>query len=191
MKFKVGDRVIVHDEVGSKRMDGEIGVIKHITSEIDKMLIEFDNNIGGHDGYFIKSFKDEHCWWVDCCNCELIKPETIVIYRHNDTVVAKNTQTGEKAVAKCHPDDKFEFNTGAAVAFDRLLGRGVKEEYYNSKVVCVDANGMSFTTTGKIYEVVDGQFYDDGGNLRPACDTVKSLEELNRYTLGKFIEVVE
>ena len=53
---------------------------------------------------------------------EPIENETIVIYRKGKEVIALDKATGKKAVAKCCPDDEFDFNTGAKLAFDRLLG---------------------------------------------------------------------
>jgi hypothetical protein len=51
-----------------------------------------------------------------------LKNESIVIYRKGQEVIALDKTTGKKAVAKCCPDDEFDFNTGAKLAFDRLLG---------------------------------------------------------------------
>lgn len=46
--------------------------------------------------------------------------ETIVIYRDGNTVVAVNKNTHEKAIARCHPDDEFDFGIGAKIALERL-----------------------------------------------------------------------
>lgn len=57
---------------------------------------------------------------------ELVKPikeEAIVIYRKGDKVYALDKQTGEKASAKCHREDEFDFKKGAEIAFNRLLGK--------------------------------------------------------------------
>lgn len=52
--------------------------------------------------------------------------ETIVIYRKDNKVIALDKSTGEKAEAKCNPDDEFDFRTGAKLAFNRLMGENVK-----------------------------------------------------------------
>lgn len=52
---------------------------------------------------------------------------TIVIYQKGNQTIALNKVTGEKAVAKCHPDDEFNFEVGANLAFQRLFG-GKKDE---------------------------------------------------------------
>ena len=53
---------------------------------------------------------------------------TIVIYTKGNQVIALDKATGEKAVAKCHPDDEFDFNIGAKLAFERLMGCEEKPE---------------------------------------------------------------
>ena len=196
MKFKVGDRVKVTGHECLIYFKNDTGTIVDINKigSLTRIAINFDKS---------KSFMHDcdgkttfgHGYWVDSSLVEPLKSETIVIYRHNDTVVAKNTQTGEKAVAKCHPDDEFDFNIGAKVAFDRLVGGEVKEEpkeeYYNGKVVPTKGKGV-YITVGKIYNVVDGFFKDDKGNKRPSGDMpVKSLDQLNDWMFGDFIEVVE
>jgi hypothetical protein len=55
-------------------------------------------------------------------------PETIVIYRKDNKVVALDKSTGEKAEANCNPDDEFDFRTGAKLAFSRLMGEDVKPD---------------------------------------------------------------
>lgn len=130
---------------------------------------------------------------------ELVKPikeEAIVIYRKGDKVYALDKQTGEKASAKCHREDEFDFKKGAEIAFNRLLGKEPekpKEEFYNGKVVCVDntLNGDTLTV-GKIYKFTDGFMIDDNGRRRHYYGgAVKSLEDFNKQFSAKFIEVVE
>ena len=60
----------------------------------------------------------------------LVKPETIVIYRKGNEVIAHNKATGKKGVAKCKPEDTFDFTVGAKLAFDRL--------YPSTKIVKCD-----------------------------------------------------
>ena len=92
---------------------------------------------------------------------ELVKPikeEAIVIYRKGDKVYALDKQTGEKASAKCHRDDEFDFKKGAKIAFNRLLGKEpVKPQGYKEgdKVkVRSDLN------VGDSYYSRDGKTYD-------------------------------
>ncbi len=141
MKFKVGDRIRIRkwsdmekefglNEFGSiaclnaftsnmKHLCGRTGTLTLVDDKI--VRIDFDDNSGGV------------FWSYSTDMIEPAKPETIVIYQKNDTVVAKNTATGEKAVAKCHPDDEFDFKIGAGVAFDRLMGREVEKPKFLEK----------------------------------------------------------
>ena len=45
----------------------------------------------------------------------------ISITREGRSIIAEDVFTGEKAVAKCHPDDAFDPKRGAALALQRLL----------------------------------------------------------------------
>lgn len=52
--------------------------------------------------------------------------EKIVVLRNGKTVTATKYADGKKvnsATAKCHPDDKFNFNVGAKIAVGRLVGK--------------------------------------------------------------------
>ena len=53
----------------------------------------------------------------------LNKGECIVIYRNGSETIALDKTTGEKAVAKCHPDDEYNLYKGAELALDRLMGK--------------------------------------------------------------------
>ena len=46
----------------------------------------------------------------------------IIIYKDGHNVVALDKNTGKRGIAKCHPDDEFDFYTGAKLAFSRLTG---------------------------------------------------------------------
>lgn len=64
-KFQVGDRVrcIKKDyEIGGINIVNELGVIREAETGASSVLVEFDNNIGGHSGD--GKGKDNHCWWV-------------------------------------------------------------------------------------------------------------------------------
>lgn len=64
-KFQVGDRVrcIKKDyEIGGINIVNELGVIREAETGASSVLVEFDNNIGGHSGN--GKGKDNHCWWI-------------------------------------------------------------------------------------------------------------------------------
>lgn len=58
-----------------------------------------------------------------------LKPveECIVIYRKYNDVIALDKSTGRKGIAKCSPEDKFDFGIGAKLAFERLTRTNIGE----------------------------------------------------------------
>lgn len=110
----------------------------------------------------------------------------IEIYREGRNVIAVDKRTGEKAIAKCSPEDEFVFETGAQLAFERLMQ---SQKYFSGKVVCIKAVTDEFTT-GKIYEIKDGVIYSDFG-VRVTSKLISSVDELNGRLLSQFVEIVE
>lgn len=56
----------------------------------------------------------------------LSKHKPILITRKGRVVIAEDKNTGEKAIATCSPDDKFDFGTGAMIAVARLIAQSDK-----------------------------------------------------------------
>lgn len=65
-------------------------------------------------GYTVLEFSDFE--W----DYKSTKRKPVIIYRNGQDVIALDKETGEKAVAKCHPNDEFDFAIGAKIAFGRL-----------------------------------------------------------------------
>lgn len=116
-KFKVGDKVKILDgsmfsnytggwAYGMCRYIGQVATIESITPV---------------RGYFLKEFPYE---W-DERGLELVKEETIIVYRKDQKVIALDKSTGKKAVARCNPADTFDFTTGAKLALNRLFGTDI------------------------------------------------------------------
>ena len=70
-KLKVGDRVESKTVVGNKHIKRAIGTIINITT-VAYVCVEFDVNIGGHDGNGIG--RDRHCWNVNISELVLLGP---------------------------------------------------------------------------------------------------------------------
>lgn len=51
------------------------------------------------------------------------KRPSIVIFRRDRNVIAKNVATGNEGIAKCSPNDDFCFKTGASIALARLMAK--------------------------------------------------------------------
>lgn len=146
MKFKVGDKVrVVRNETDTRAVIGDIGIIKGIRKTFPMYAVEFPicrtqyHECQGLCGW-------DRGYWCGEGMIELVekKPnERIVIYRKDSDVIALDKRTGKKAVAKCSPDDEFDFNIGAKLAFERLGERKyriVKQDEYEvgDKVKFVD-----------------------------------------------------
>lgn len=115
--------------------------------------------------------------------------EKIIIYRNGSEVIAKNTTTGKTGVAKCNPADEFDFNTGARLAFERLMNpEPEKPKYYTGKVVCIDSKTSSFTK-GKIYVVTNGNLNSNDGVYEYHRFT--SFADIQGTLASEFIELAE
>ena len=135
--------------------------------------------------------QDGYGWYWYENSIEGLACENKIIITTNDAEILASLYDGNKviktATAKCAPDDKFSFETGAKIAFERLFDGVKKEEpkYFNGKAVCV-VGEIGFTA-GKIYEFVDGQCFDDQNDLRPVYAKCEDLTALG----GIFIPLVE
>ena len=140
MKYKVGDKVKIRKDlkVGeiyggcrfASRMQnlvGEIACIEVVSKENECYRI--DSN---------------HFLWTDEMFEGKVK-DNINISTNGNQVIAINEETGKKGVARCHPDDEFNFYTGAKIALARLeeadtpygwLKEGVR--YYVPQVTFTD-----------------------------------------------------
>ena len=189
MKYKVGDKVRIVSEWGE-------GCGQNKRGEMNKWLGK-NMTIRDiyHDCYYkmkedVAERRGDGWLWNDNCIAGFACENKIVITSDGEKTLAR-LYDGKKviktATAKCLPDDDFDFETGAAIAFDRLFDKHEKEKpkYFNGKAVCV--HGELGFTAGKIYEFVNGQCLDDQKTLRPTCDKCKDLSWFN----GVFIPLVE
>ena len=156
-KFKVGDKVRVLD--GSK-IDAYFGGWAHaMEKQVGKVFTIsriIENYADAKTGY---KFKEATGFAWDERGLKLVSEE-ITITRHGDKVVAK---FGEKVgVAKCSPDDTFDFAVGAKLAFSRLMGEPEdkpkpKQEFKVGEFVRVIGNSRPthYFPIGSIVEIMD------------------------------------
>lgn len=184
-KFKIGDRVrCINNGMLHNNIAGKFGTIVRVLWH-DTYSVEFDENIGGHtcNG----AAKEGHGWNCDCEMLTRAGDESIIIYRKDCAVIALDKRSGKKGIAKCHPGDTFDFETGAKLAFDRLLVNdkfGAPEHIYKvgDKVKVIDT-GKLYTTYFKKVELMT----DDAGVLaryaydKYSCDCGKTLS--GTYTI--------
>ena len=188
MKYKVGDKVRIVSKWGegcrqsSKgKMDkwlGKVMTVRDVGITLYRMVEDIEDNESG--GWY----------WTENCIAGLACENKIVITTDGAETLARlygGNKVIKTATAKCAPDDTFNFETGAKIAFDRLFEKHEKEEpkHFNGKIVCVkEYPGF---TVGRIYEFVDGQCFDDQETLRPAHYKCKDLS----FYGSTFIPLVE
>ena len=210
-KFKVGDRVSVIDGGDT------CSIYKFL---IEKHAIEFAHLFKngycppkGDVGTVIKIKRkmrtkselcvvktDNHIFIIWDKGLKLLAQPKIIITTDGKTTTAKLCEGKahiKTTTAKCNPDDKFDFEVGAKLAFNRLMygtdyhpaevalkEKPVKSEYYNGKVVCVDDAG-GYHTIGCVYRIIDGCLFGD--NAITFKNGYFSLEHINERLSSKFI----
>lgn len=113
MRFKAGDKVRV--KKFKKRPSGWNwdGKMDHLMGKVVKIERIVNSR------YVVRDSKNDCDWIFRDDDLEPVN-ETIVIYRKDNEVIALDKRTGKKAIAKCSPEDTFDFNVGAKLAFERL-----------------------------------------------------------------------
>lgn len=126
-EIKIGDEVFVR--VFNKRPMhwNESGRMDHLMGKILKVT---NRNNFGHIAVYDEVVK--HSWWLTDYDVNLINEDqpAIEIYKKGNKIIATNCVTGKKAIAKCHPDDKFSFSKGVEIAVERLIGNS--KDYYDA-----------------------------------------------------------
>lgn len=124
--FKVGDKVVFKSEYDNVRQNTFIRVFGSRVGDIYKVK---KGNEGGNVFVRIKSAAGHEN--IAHVSLLLPAPEIIVIRRDGNSVIAERRckkQVLASASAKCNPADEFDFDTGARLAFDRLMGDEPKAE---------------------------------------------------------------
>lgn len=126
-KYKVGDKVTVLD--GSDAPHYAAGWIEPMNRYVGKTLEVMRQE--SDRGYPVYKLVDGGGWSYDeryLTPATSVAPTTsdrIVVYidkKNPSKVIAKDVSTGKTGVAKCSPEDIFDFYTGAKLAMNRLLG---------------------------------------------------------------------
>ena len=116
-KFKIGDHVVSHCDTYGITRSGWTGVVTGFcTDDKEKMRVRGEY-VRGKFVTFDVCIDDFDL----VCN-----QDKIVITTDGKTTTATHydgKHVIRKETARCHPEDKFDFLTGAAIAFDRLTGR--------------------------------------------------------------------
>lgn len=124
-KWKVGDRVRVRLDLDTEKSYSMEGVNNTVrpTFTMVKYFRGSEMTIADADplGYYMEETGMDFVW-TDGMLEEALPNVGISIIREGRAIIAEDVFTGEKAVAKCHPDDKFDANYGVKLAMARLIG---------------------------------------------------------------------
>lgn len=121
-KFKVGDKVRILD--GSKIENYTCGWNGHMKAHVGEVYTIKHINTDRTDGRVSYHLNNILFNW-DERGLELVNEQKIVITTDGGITKARlydNEKLVRQAVASCAPDDKFDFNVGANLAFTRLMG---------------------------------------------------------------------
>lgn len=180
-KFKVGDRVRIVDKKDTNCKVGDIGTIKYVNSPapgiIFKYAVELDHDMEFASHSCSGHTKANRGQWVNDGNIELIEPEfKLVVISRGDKTKAKlyrgESLEKEVEVNRYHKDEYSEKAAVEAVTkkiFDEEEKEGSEDSLFNGKAVAIDDESDSaFTITrGRVYEFIDGRFYDDNSHYTP------------------------
>lgn len=120
-KYKVGEKVKVLD--GSKAQHYTAGWVDLMNPYVGKTL-----EVRSQKSHFespVYKLVGGGIWSYDEKYLAPAYSDRIVVYidkKDPSKVVAKDVSTGKTGVAKCSPEDIFDFYTGAKLAMNRLLG---------------------------------------------------------------------
>jgi hypothetical protein len=206
MKYKVGDKVRVIGDLkkGWRYYMADKKTSNTAVSAMEKLKGQVVTISGRNPNgqYHVKECPcgifGEYCWTdemfepvAETCN------KKIVITTDGTKTLARlyeGNKVVKTAMAKCSPEDTFDFATGARLAFERLRESEETErakpqlKYYSGKVVCTHIGTDDGYTVGKIYEFVNGTVVDDDGDVRYKFNPVFNISELQ---LVRFIPLVE
>lgn len=183
-KFKVGDKI---------RFGKYKGVVVEINSGISKYsnlvrLEGFNGHKGNHYTISGENYKTNDHWYVSDNGLELIKhvkTEPIVIYRKDNYVIALDKNTGKRGVAKCNPSDKFDFQTGAKLAFERLMNSEEKllQIWMGTALYGVigEATPYKDILNRPLFVGDEVEIYDKSGNKMGSNLVVKSKTAYTHY----------
>ena len=179
-KYKVGEKVTVLD--GSDAPHYAAGWAKSMKCYVGKTLtVKYQDSSFASPVYRLV---DGGGFIYDERYLAPVTSDRIVVYidkKDPSKVVAKDVSTGKTGVAKCSPEDIFDFYTGAKLAMNRLLG--VEENKFSVGQLVIGnegANRYSITSEKTVWKVtairpngyieISGPRYDIVGGFEVSAD---------------------
>lgn len=159
MKFNVGDiikggqRSGYHYSMTDERMTKAVvtKVYEDKTKDIEIKVLEHDNKQYIGEKYQVCSA------YFDLVKCKKEKSrKPIVIYNRDKEVIAVDKNTGKKAIARCCTEDTFDFETGAKIAFERLLS-DPDDIAIGDTVRVINTGALYTTNVDKVIEMTNNK----------------------------------
>lgn len=173
-KFKVGDKVIGNEKANCYTItkEGWIGTVKSVGDNWISVAGEGIYSTVGVLSEYFDLYGDP-------------KTQKIVITTDGKTTTAV-LYDGKKRIkdakAECAPSDKFNFGVGAALAVERLMGKSEeKSEFLNARIYITNSGDNLSFEAGKVYEIKDGRFINEGVSEFPYNGNIKNLDDLKYY----------
>lgn len=111
---------------------------------------------------YLVSFECGAVFWLAESRLKSISREFIVLRREGDEVIASHKRGDEivkTAKATCNASDAFDFNVGAKLAFDRLMGREEPKEPKAKYVPKLYDRVMTRNGAGAVVKVFNRDWY--------------------------------
>jgi len=121
MKYKVGDRVRIRKDLVRGQKYGKYDVTSTMQELGGKTACITDVNVR-NEAYHIDLDLDLLHWTDEMFEDKkkMNDNDSIRILVNGNQVIAIHMETCKRGVARCHPDDDFDFYTGAKIALERL-----------------------------------------------------------------------
>lgn len=178
MKFKVGDKVRIREDLVGGECYGEDEL--YFAPEMEEFRGKVFTVAYRKGNRFV--LKDAGFWEFNEDMLENVA-EKIIIYCEDNKTIAKYYK-GDKvvtAVAKCAPEDEFDFGYGAKLAMNRAI-EDKKKAYSLVKCVGYRQNREFYFTVGKEYKVYDnGSIVSDNGYNYRSNNFIDSKEAALKY----------
>ena len=127
MKYKVGDKVLVKTE---EQMKEQFGKKWNYPNVLGRCFADGMKQCHGKIVTINNVDENTHCYsiledeciydWTDEMFLPIDPFPVITISVKNNKVIARK-EDGKTGVARCHPDDEFNYETGAKLAIERLF----------------------------------------------------------------------